>query len=350
MFFNLRLKNKIIYKLLSKFGIFEYPIKNLRYEKFMKKYMDKFNLTSCPCGSKDEIYYSLYDRYGQYFPTILCKICGLLRSMYSLNNLDEKEFYEKYYRDILFNKEKIDYKHLEITEENKYKKICEKINKIIDLNGEEVLVIGGGVGGILKNFKDSKKILTEYDPACINYSKENFQDIRVIHGSLGEVAKLGIKPKLIIFTHVIEHWISLNEEFRNLKEICTPNETFVFIETPGLDSNKNGRRRFDFIGDIFYGHKYYFSSYVLNNYFKRNNFDCIFSNSTIQALYHYKLSDQIKEFEIINYKKVLEDLKLTNKKLIFYRLSIIRILKISALYLKKIIKFFLINFKLLLNR
>tara|TARA_Y100000591_G_C21686376_1_gene620778 strand:- start:162 stop:965 length:804 start_codon:yes stop_codon:yes gene_type:complete len=267
-----------------------------------------------------------------------------------MDSLDETDFYKKYYRKILFQKDKIDHEYLQIHEEKKFKKVCEKIKKIINLNNEKVLVIGGGVGGILKNFKNSKKIFTEYDIDCINFAKKNLKDTQIIFGASDEVIKLNIKPKLVIITHVIEHWLSLNKEFQNLKKICTPNETYVFIETPGIDSSKVGRRRFDFSGDIFYGHKYYFSSYVLNDYFKVNNFDCIFSNSIAQGLYLYNPSSQKKKFDTNNYKKILNDLKLANVKLIFYRLSIFRICKAILAYIKKIIKFLLINLKRFNNK
>ena len=339
MLLSYRLKNKYFHRLLSILGFFEYPKKNKHYKKFINVQKFYFKKTYCPCGSKENEHFSYFDRYNEFFPTLICHNCGLLRAKFSLDNKGEILFYENFYRKIMFQKEKIDYEFLFKDESKKYEKIIKKIKRIINLKNEKVLVIGGGVGGILNYLNESETIFTEYDNGCINFAKKKFKNTKFINGSINEIIEKNIKPKLVILTHVIEHWSSLNEEFIKLKKICIPGETYVYIETPGVDSSKNGRRNYDFSGDIFYGHKFYFSSYVLNNYFKNYGFKNIFSNSKIQSLYLYDSEIKNFYFNKQNYLNVKIDLKKANIQLIFYRLSLSRISKVLFAHIKKVLKY-----------
>ena len=62
------------------------------------------------------------------------------------------------------------------------------------------------------------------------------------------------------------------------------NQTIIYIETPGINSLKKGRRNSDILGDIQIAHKYYFASYVLENILNRHKFKCLFIDSEVRTV------------------------------------------------------------------
>ena len=128
------------------------------------------------------------------------------------------------------------------------------------------------------------------------------------YGGLNEIV---FKPDIIILSHVIEHWSNFREEIKKLIQIQKIGETINYIEFPGVDSIKLGRREGDIIGDIHVAHVYYFASYVFENIMNRYGFEKLYIDSEIKSLFIYtgKKSNLIN-----NYPKVFQDLILAEKK------------------------------------
>ena len=185
-------------------------------------------------------------------------------------------------------------------------KIIEKFaNKI--LSKKKVLDLGGGVGGCLEHFKNENEVyLADYFDPYLNYAKS--KGINIIKGGLD---KIDFKPDIIILSHVIEHWSNFREEIKKLIQIQKIGETINYIEFPGVDSIKLGRREGDIIGDIHVPHVYYFASYVFENIMNRYGFEKLYIDSLIKSLFIYtgKKSNLIN-----NYPKVFQDLMLAEKK------------------------------------
>ena len=55
--------------------------------------------------------------------------------------------------------------------------------------------------------------------------------------------------------------------------------SLIYVELPGIDSLREGRREYDFLGDIHKPHVFYFSRGVLNNLMERHGFKCLKSNT-----------------------------------------------------------------------
>ena len=98
-------------------------------------------------------------------------------------------------------------------------------------------------------------------------------------------------------SHVIEHWNNFDYEIQKLIEIQKKNETLNYIEFPGVDSLKKGRREGDILGDIHVPHVYYFTSYVFENLMNRYGFKRIYLDSLIKSIFIYTG----KKKELINY-------------------------------------------------
>ena len=119
------------------------------------------------------------------------------------------------------------------------------------------------------------------------------------------------KPDLVILSHVIEHWDDFDNEIEQLISIQKKNHTLNYIEFPGIDSLKDGRRSYDFLGDIQIAHKWYFASYVFENIMSRYGFKKIYIDSYTRGLFIYTgESESLLNF----YKNVKADLLSAEKK------------------------------------
>ena len=63
---------------------------------------------------------------------------------------------------------------------------------------------------------------------------------------------------------------------KKLINIQIKNQTLNYIEFPGVDSLKDGRREGDILGDIHVPHVYYFTSYVFENIMNRYGFEKVY--------------------------------------------------------------------------
>jgi ubiquinone/menaquinone biosynthesis C-methylase UbiE len=246
----------------------------------------------------------MVDRCSVEFKTVICKNCGLVRAPKYFRKDDVDDFYKNFYRTIMNNSE--DYNEPEkfferqtINSLEKYKLIKENSNN--DLKGLKVLDLGGGAGGALEHFKnDNDLYLADFFDPYLEYAKK--KGVNVIKSGLKDI---NFKPDIIILSHVIEHWNDFEIEIQNLINIQKKNKTINYIELPGIDSLKNGRRGGDFLQDIHIPHVYYFSSYVLENLMNKYGFEKLYIDSEIKSLFIY--TGEKKETKKY-YKKVKEDL------------------------------------------
>ena len=264
-----------------------------RFPQYEKKIFDFFNLYAkknyklieniCLCKSRNDILLSLTDRTCLDFVTVVCKNCGLIRAKKYYRDEDVNDFYKNFYRkvfgeypqpDDFFNKQKIDSK-LRFNLLNEYKNQELRNLKIVD--------IGGGVGGILDHFdkSNSRYLYDFYDP-YLDYAKS--KGINSIKGGLEEI---DFQPDIIILSHVIEHWSNFEKEIENLIKVQKKNKTLNYIEFPGVDSLKEGRREGDILGDIHVPHVYYFSSYVFENIMNRYGFEKVYIDNMIRSIFIY---------------------------------------------------------------
>ena len=80
---------------------------------------------------------------------------------------------------------------------------------------------------------------------------------------------------------------NFNYEIKKLISIQKKNETLNYIEFPGIDSLKKGRREGDVLGDIHVPHVYYFSSYVFENLMNRYGFEKVYIDTLIKSIFIY---------------------------------------------------------------
>ncbi len=293
--------------------IFDFPHASYKYYEFFTDYAKK-NYTlkklDCLCHKHNSLLISKTDRYGVEFKTVICKECGLIRASEMFTSEDLAHFYQNYYRNISDDspgfKDPLEYYN---TQALSGKSKIELIKKYMrNINPDiSIIDVGGGTGGVLENFKPSKNLyLADFFPPYLKVAKG--KGINVIVGGLD---KINFKPDLIILSNVIEHWNEFENEIKNLIKVQKINETINYIEFPGVDSLKYGRRAGDLLGDIHIPHVFYFSSYVFENIMNRYGFEKIYIDSHIRGIFKYTG----KKSNLINFfSKACEDLKLAEKR------------------------------------
>ncbi len=295
--FNSAELNKYLYK---QNRIIQFPQYSKNYYNFFNTYAKKnYRLirNDCLCGGKDDILLSQTDRHCVDFITVVCKNCGLIRAQDYYRNEDVEDFYKNFYRTESYSENFKKLSPYDMFERQKKDSRFryELLNKykIKPLNNIKVVDLGGGVGGILEHFcENNEKYLLDYFEPYLKYAET--RGIKSIKGGLD---KINFKPDIIILSHVIEHWNNFNYEIEKLIKIQKINETLNYIEFPGIDSIKKGRREGDVLGDIHVPHVYYFSSYVFENLMNRYGFEKIYLDSLIKSIFVYTG----KKKNLINY-------------------------------------------------
>lgn len=291
---------------------------NQEYVNFINNYANKnykLIITKCLCGIKNDELLSSVDRHGVKFELVICKQCGLIRAKNYWDESSVIDFYKNHYRNIIYTK--INRVSLE-ERYNREKKHAESfkwpfINSILKKNMDKkfkIIDCGGGTGGTIGDYKNKCDcLIVDYDEEYLNFAKKN--NYKTLYGGLEEIQKNNVKFDLIILSHVVEHWNNFNKEIENLSSICD-NNTLIYIETPGIDSLKDGRSRYDLLlRDIHYPHYYYFTSYVFNQIMLKFGFECIKFNNNYQGL--FKFTGNKKENMFNFYDRVKSDLILAEK-------------------------------------
>jgi hypothetical protein len=262
------------------------PFENTKYFNFFENYAkERYTLikTFCLCGIQSDITLSEIDRHLVSFEVVICMNCGLIRAESYMKNEDVIDFYSKHYRDITSNitRNDIDKLWYEQVEDSKVQfKLIEKF-KTENLINSLIIDVGGGVGGALSHFDESNdRVLLDYSEQHLNYATS--KNIRAIKGGLESFEQ---KADVVILSHVIEHWNDFQEQIKSLVKIQKIRKTLNYIEFPGVDSLKEGRRGGDLLGDIHIPHFYYFSMCVFENLMNRNGFEKIYMDSEIRAVF-----------------------------------------------------------------
>ena len=317
--------------------IVQFPQYEKNYYSFFNSFAKKnYKLikNNCLCGGRNDLILSEVDRHCVNFITVICKNCGLIRANEYFRDEDVKDFYKNFYRTTAYDENYQKKSAAEMFESQKrnakYK--FDLLNRFTpkQINNLRIVDVGGGAGGALDNFNNSnEKYLLDYFDPYLNYAET--KGIKSVKGGLNEI---DFNPDIIIMSHVIEHWNNFENEIKKLIKIQKKNETLNYIEFPGVDSLKKGRRGGDFLGDLHIPHVYYFSSYVFENLMNRYGFKKIYLDSQIKSIFIYtgKLEKLINYYEIC--KKDLLDAEKTRK---------IQILK-------NIIKLFIPNFFIMFFR
>ena len=265
----------------SKKNIF-YPILIDGYKEFFEKnYLGEWQKTKCLCKKINDLDIGNFDRHGAKFETVLCRSCGLMRAKYYLTDSALNDFYKFNFRKLVKTRkpeENFDHQYKVTVKKKRY----ELIEKFLNMDDKIIFDVGGSSGGVIKKYiKNNTCFVFDYDKDYTDFA--NQMGIKSVFGGLDEAINHNLKPNLVILSHVIEHWNNFEVELLKLLKLLGEN-SIAYLETPGLDSLKEGRRNSDILGEIQVAHKYYFTSKVLKNILENSGFEVLFIDSHIRAI------------------------------------------------------------------
>jgi len=280
----------------------------------------------CICNNKKFVNLSKKDRYGLYTSIVICPICGLIQTNPRMNQDSYKDFYSYEYRKLYSNAEKPG-ENFFLKRYDKGKKIYSYLlkNKVLkkSLSNSCVLEIGCSSGGLLKFFKDKgfKIKGIDLDEEYIQFGRKNYNlDLEV--GTLKDI-KMNFAPDIIIYSHVLEHLLSLNEELKLVNNLISDGGV-LYIELPGVKNLKNSYN-INFLRYLQNAHTYHFSLTSLTNLLKKNGFCLSVGDEFIRSLFKKSKFDKSK-VEINNdFKDVMNFLnKLENFRILYYIRKILK--------------------------
>lgn len=312
----------------------------------IKKINNSINFTETfciICKSKNFNIINEIDRYGFYYPTGICKNCGMIQqSSYYTNSFLEK-FYSKYYNFF--------YSHFKNPGErfaSQYsgaKKSYQFVKKYIDNKKTKILEIGCGAGGILKYYQDKGFYVKglDYDNSQLNYGISKGLNL-----TNNKHYKSTEKFDLIILSHVLEHMSEPKKEIDKIKDFLSE-DGIIYIEIPSIHSIKNLNYNYNIKNFFHIAHFLHFSRKTFINFMKINNLKTVKINDDIQSIVSIS---SIKEEVFFNsiYQDNLSELKnienfyLKNKNLLVLKKILITSKYNTIIFLKKYIPIKIVNY------
>lgn len=319
MFFNQRydFDGKAILKLNG----LQLKMKSLVEEK-VKEGIYKFEALQCPvCDGSDFTSLAKKDRYGLYMPVVICKDCGLIQTNPRMNQKAYNEFYNDEYRKLYGGKENPTdkffydqyYKGLKIYEYLLNNGLYKSLEDMF------VLEVGCGAGGILHYFrgKGCRVKGIDLERSYIEFGANRYK-LNLSVGTIDTIV-LDEPPDLIIYSHVLEHILSPNDELQKVHKILS-NKGQLYIEVPGV-KNLDHNYKMDFLRSLQNAHVYYFSQISLNNLLIRNGFEQFKSNEIVNGVFIKLKEKKISRGFENDYLAVLEYLHNAEKYRKLYLIS-----------------------------
>ena len=268
---------------------------------------------SVPCGICDGEDFELLsqkDRYGLYVSAVVCKSCGLIQLNPRMNWESYSEFYKDDYRK-LYEGESLPTDEFFVSQYIKGKNIYSYLHNngiIKEPNSRlSVLEIGCGAGGILQYFKDNGCRVKGIDlgEEYIEFGREKYGlDLSV--GTL-LATSLEFEPDIIIYSHVLEHILSVSEELKNIKEKLS-SQGVIYIEVPGV-KNLFKSYEMNFLLYLQNAHVYYFSLATLKRLMGHNDFEMVSGDENIRSVFRRKPQTALEQDSENDYPSVVEYLQ-----------------------------------------
>jgi SAM-dependent methyltransferase len=293
--------------------------KEYYYFKLLKKIFEGEykleNIDRCFCGSTEIEVLSVQDRYGLPFGTKICKKCGLIFLSPRLSAENLQNFYDEIYWGLVLGDNQIP---LATAVAGRGSSIFKFMKSNIDFSkyGKSPVLfeIGCGSGDKLDEIKsdaekDGIKLIIsgcDYSKSAVTIAKEKGYNIFEggIESLFGEE-----KADLIILSHVVEHFIDLDGEFKKIQKILKPG-SYTYIEVPGVCDliNKN-EYDYNYLIYSILAHIHNFNLNSLKSVVEKYGFKFVSGNEYVMSIFQYN-PDYIGNSDYSkNYDKILDSLK-----------------------------------------
>lgn len=262
------------------------------------------------CRSSKYINLGEKDRYGLYFSTRVCKECGLIYTSPRMTQDSYNEFYNVEYRKLYVGKETAS-KDFFLRQQYQGARIYDFLDSCSVFKGghiKTVFEVGCGAGGILEYFREKGYMVQGIDLGAeyVNFGVKEYNldlDVKFLKDT-----HLSYKPDLIIYSHVLEHILSPNDEIECIKSNIDE-RSLVYIEVPGVKAIHMNYQR-DILSYLQNAHTYHFTLETLVNLMGLHGFQLVSGNQQVQAI--FRLGSRRTEI-ISDYHDVLKYIDRTEK-------------------------------------
>ena len=270
----------------------------------------KLEACNCYCGSNESILISEMDRYGNYYPFVLCKKCGIMRASPRLTKESYVNLYTYDYR-TLYGDNDWDKNELYKMKLQQAQEAHSFIAKYITLPPKAVVFdIGCNMGTMLLPFHQNgcEVMGVDYGIEYIEFGRKK-TGLNLQVGGIEKLRDFGGKADLVILNHVLEHFLDLENELAAIRKIIKP-DGYIFIDLPGTLWWIKKICKGNILSVLQNAHTWQFSLSALRYAMECCGFELIYGNEEIKSI--FKLSNIFKEKTAVphgEFDKVLAHLR-----------------------------------------
>ncbi|MFH0779323.1 MAG: class I SAM-dependent methyltransferase [Parcubacteria group bacterium] len=248
----------------------------------------------CFCGSNQGILISEIDRYGFYYPLVICQNCGLIRANPRMNKEAFANFYATEYRDVYGASQQPIEELFKLRQEQHKQKYKEIVDQIVLPERAVIFDIGCDFGTMLEQFARNGHDVygCDYGIDHLEYGRQKTRLQNLLTGGYESLESIGEKADLIILSHVVEHFLELEQALTQIRNLLKPNG-ICYVAVPGtLGIIKNSFLKNDIIGLLQNAHTYQFSLTSLQYVMECCGFSFFFGGEEIESF--WKLSGSVR--------------------------------------------------------
>lgn len=275
--------------------------------------------SKCVCGGARDLLLSERDRYGNYYPFVICRNCGVMRANPRLSAKAFVEFYSQEYR-TLYGDNDSNKEHLYSLRIEQAENVHDFISGKIELPaGGVVYDIGCNMGTMLLPFsrQGCDVMGVDYDAQYIEFGRSK-TGLNLEVGGVEKLASLKKKADLIILSHVLEHFLDIGQELKKIAALMRP-RAHLYVSLPGTYWWIRHNEGWNILGVLQNAHVWQFSLATLNYVMKMYGFELLYGNEKIEAIYVYSGKEVAnKEPPEREYSKAMSYLTNTER---FFRLK-----------------------------
>lgn len=246
----------------------------------------------CPvCESSSTRLFAERDRLGILMQSVICAVCGMLRTDPYLRDEDLSDFYSQHYRALYSASELSTDEHFSFQVAQRGKPALEYLSSLGILDRDRpILEVGASSGGVIYPFHQNgfKVSGLDYDENYLSYGSSKGLALHAgdIHSYTPPAS-----PGVIMYCHVLEHIPNVKREFERLHDIMDAT-SFLYIEVPGV---YNLKFRSSYFGDLLlylqYPHVFNFTLCSLTNLLGKYRFERVHGDEYIRAV--FKKSEKV---------------------------------------------------------
>lgn len=246
------------------------------------------NVKACPvCGAADDLScLSEKDRFGLPFSAILCRGCSVVFTSPQISGESLGEYYRSYYHPLVLGTRPGRFLH-HLVNVDQGKKIHDFIqNSLPEKNHYEICEVGCASGTNLVELRDCLKAkgkdvsLTGSEFELSHAEEARKRGIDVISGDVIDLVANGKTYDIIILSHIVEHFPTLDDKMAQLRSLLKP-EGLMYIEVPGIFSIN--RYQNDFASYLVHAHMFHFTLKSLEAACAKHGFVLVQGDETVRA-------------------------------------------------------------------